>query len=288
MIKAYIKIILATIFWSSSLIFSKIALEDLNPISLIFFRLLISSVLLLIVFKINGQLKPLKKKYLKLFILMIIFEPFLYFLCENYSIRYCSSTIVALIISLVPLLIPIAAYLFLNTQLKLANLIGLIVSFIGIFIMVFNSGKIDYSWIGLFLCFGAVICAVFYGIICTKLSENNDSSTIVFYQSIIGIIFFIPLLLIFETTNLQTVQISAKLVLSIITLCVTSSILAFLFYIDTIKVLGINKTSAFINLMPVFTAILSYLIFNEHFSVEKIIGIIIVIVGLFLSQLNNK
>jgi drug/metabolite transporter (DMT)-like permease len=48
------------------------------------------------------------------------------------------------------------------------------------------------------------------------------------------------------------------------------------------------RTNVFVNLIPVFTAILSYLILKERFIVLKIVGIAIVVAGLIFSQYKHS
>jgi drug/metabolite transporter (DMT)-like permease len=75
--------------------------------------------------------------------------------------------------------------------------------------------------------------------------------------------------------------------LPVIKLAVFGSLLAFVLFIDAIRVIGVTRANVFINLIPVLTAIFSYFILNEQFSVIRIAGVIIVIAGLILSQLGT-
>ncbi|MDA3837535.1 MAG: EamA family transporter, partial [Candidatus Delongbacteria bacterium] len=66
-----------------------------------------------------------------------------------------------------------------------------------------------------------------------------------------------------------------------------ASVMAFVLIIIPIKKIGISKTNGFTNLIPVFTAVLSYFMLDEFFDARKILGIVIVLVGIFLSQLKG-
>jgi drug/metabolite transporter (DMT)-like permease len=71
-------------------------------------------------------------------------------------------------------------------------------------------------------------------------------------------------------------------------LAIFASSLAFLFFTMTVEKIGVSKANVFSNLIPVFTAVFSFFIIGETFSVQKIAGIFIVIFGVFLSQLKKK
>ena len=71
-------------------------------------------------------------------------------------------------------------------------------------------------------------------------------------------------------------------------LAVFASSLAFVFFAIGTREIGVSKTSIFSNLIPAITAIGSYFLLNEAFSVQKGDGILMVICGLTISQLNKK
>jgi drug/metabolite transporter (DMT)-like permease len=74
----------------------------------------------------------------------------------------------------------------------------------------------------------------------------------------------------------------------VIKLAVFSSTVAFLFFVYSIKSIGMARTNVFINLIPVFTAVLSYFILKESVGVVKIAGIIVVIGGIIFSQISQS
>jgi drug/metabolite transporter (DMT)-like permease len=71
-------------------------------------------------------------------------------------------------------------------------------------------------------------------------------------------------------------------------LAVLASSLSFVFYTRSIQELGISKANIFSNLIPVFTAIFSFFLLSEQFTVQKTIGIILVIGGVYISEINGR
>jgi drug/metabolite transporter (DMT)-like permease len=57
------------------------------------------------------------------------------------------------------------------------------------------------------------------------------------------------------------------------------------FFTVATRELGVNKTNVFSNLIPVFTGIFSYFILGELFTLQKILGMMVVVFGLYLSQI---
>ena len=67
-------------------------------------------------------------------------------------------------------------------------------------------------------------------------------------------------------------------------LSVFASVVAFVLFAGAVRQVGVARTNVFVNLIPVFTAILSWFILDEVISLPKWIGISIVVAGLFVSQ----
>lgn len=283
----YSGIIFTTFLWGLTFVFYKIAFESFNPITIIFSRLLISSSLLYLFSVVTGRMQKIKKKDLRYFILLAFFEPFIYFLGESFGLTFISATLGSIIVSLIPLIVPIAAYFFFREKLTVVNIGGLIISFLGVVLVVLANGvEFGATLIGILLMFLAVIGAVGYVITVKVLTRRYNGFTITCYQNGIGLFFFLPLFLIFDLPDLNF-QFSLNSLLAILYLAIFGSAVAFIIFTRAIKVLGPSKANIFSNLIPVFTAIFSSLLLKEEMTVLKITGIIIVLIGLILSQVKT-
>lgn len=127
-IYVYTVIVLSMIFWGMSFIWSTIVFRYLEPITTVFFRLILSSIILFGGLKLFHKQEKIKKKHYKLFFFSALFNPFLYFLGENFGLKYSSATISAVIVATIPVFAPIAAFFFLNERLSKLNVAGLILS----------------------------------------------------------------------------------------------------------------------------------------------------------------
>jgi len=127
----YIAMILAMIFWGFSFVWSKILLEYYEPITIVFLRLLISSLFLFAIGYFFKKLKPIAKADVSKFLLLSFFQPFLYFIGETIGLKYVSSTTASVLIATIPLFTPIVAYYFLKEKLSVLNFAGIIISVFG-------------------------------------------------------------------------------------------------------------------------------------------------------------
>ncbi len=284
------------IFWALTFVWYKIVLDVIDPVSVIFFRLIIASLILIFFTKwiIRSKERLEKKDFLKLFFLAF-FEPFIYFLGESYGMLYVSATVASVIISLIPVVTPVFAFRLLNEKLNIFNVAGLILSFAGVIMILVNPGSAaDFTLKGITLLFIAVLGAVGYGISVKKLSADYSSLTITKYQSIFGTLLFLPLFIFLDMGDLgQKLALSFEngtfptLVLTLFSMSLFASVLAFVLIIKPIKELGISKTNVFTNLIPVFTAVLSFFILSEQFDARKVTGIAVVLAGIVLSQIKG-
>jgi len=108
--KFYIFLVISMFLWGGSFVLTKHLFIDFNPITIIFTRCVIAS-LFFTIFCIIVYKKEfiIAKKDLKFFIGMAFFEPFIYFLFETYSLKYCDASVVSVIIATIPLFVALMA-----------------------------------------------------------------------------------------------------------------------------------------------------------------------------------
>lgn len=278
----------AMILWGMSFVWSTQVYQNLNPTATIFLRLVVATVFftaILFLFRLNEKVQ---RKHLGLFALAAMFEPFLYFIFEGYGLKNTSPVIGSGIIAMIPLVTPIAARIFLKERLTPMNIVGFIISFTGVIVMLLNRNlEFTASPKGiLFLC-GAVLVAVGYSIALIRLTKLYKPLTITWVQNIIGMIYFIPLVFImeqFEPSNFGNIR---EYIIPLVCLGVFCSAVAYALWAFTFSKLGASRANVYSNLIPVFTAIFSYMLAIEEMTSYKIIGIAIVVVGLVLSQLKT-
>ena len=281
--------VIAMIIWGLSFIWSTQVYQSLNPTATIFLRLVIATVFftaILFFFRMNEKVE---RKHLGLFALAAMFEPFLYFIFEGYGLKNTSPIIGSAIIAMIPLVTPIAASVFLKEKLSAMNIIGLIVSFLGVMVMLMNKNlEFVASTKGVVFLFCAVLVAVGYSISLAKLTKLYKPLTITWMQNIVGMIYFIPLTIImeqFEPSNFGNV---GEYIVPLVCLGVLCSAVAYSLWAFSFSKLGASRANVYTNLIPVFTAIFSYFIIHEELTINKISGIVFVVVGLIFAQLKKK
>ena len=277
--------LLTIIIWGTTFISTKILLVDFQPVEILFFRFVMGLLALLIIYP--HRLKTTTKRQELTFALAGICGICLYYLLENSALTYTMASNVGVIISVAPFFTAIMSHLFLKEEGKLrANFfIGFVVAMIGIFLISFNGSKLEINPVGDLLALLAAFVWACYSILTKKISSYGYHTILttrrVFFY---GILFMIPTLFMFDF-HLELSRFTNPVYLfNIIFLGLGASALCFVSWNLAVKVLGAVKTSIYIYMVPVITVVTSTLILHEQITALSIIGTLLTLAGLFLSE----
>ena len=147
--------------------------------------------------------------------------------------------------------------------------------------------------IGIPLAFMAVCSAVMYTILLKKIPERYSPLSIIFYEQITALLFFYPLWAIIEGRaclheGFLLAPNPEQALYAIGYLAVLSSIVAFVLFCYTVRQIGVTEANAFNNVRPVFTALIMLAFFGEQLPLGKWLGILLVVIGLFVCQKQEK
>lgn len=274
------------LLWGMSFVWTAILLEQYQPITIIFLRLFVSTVFLFFWLKLFNRFQKIDRSDYKLFLISALFNPFFYFLGENYGVKLTSPTVSAVMIATIPLFTPIAAYLVFKEVLTRLNIIGMIISFSGVLIIVLkNDLSFEFTSTGIFALLIAVVSAIIYTIYLKRLSIKYNPIFIIGIQNLIGFLYFIPVFLVFEADTFPMEIPPTRMIVSLLALSIFCSSLAFVGFTIAVREIGVSKANIFANMIPVFTGIFSFFIIGESLDNQKILGIAIVVSGLYFSQI---
>jgi drug/metabolite transporter (DMT)-like permease len=286
-LKLYSAVTLAMICFSLSFVWFKVANVIYGPLTIVLFRLGVSTGIILIFIKSTKSLRLPDREDFKSLLLLAFFEPFLYFMGESYGLRLISPTVGAVIIATIPLVAPFAGHFFYQEEVTLRHVVGILISFAGVILVIYEIGMgVTASPVGVVLQFSAVLSAVGYTVALQRISSRMNNISIIFLQGILGVIYFLPFWLVFEAKTYFDTPFDGSAMMAIFKLALFASTLAFIFFVYSVRHLGITKSNMFVNMVPVFTALFAWRILGDALTLQKFIGIVIVISGLFFAQVN--
>lgn len=294
-----IALIASMVIWSVSGIAIKNALLVLPPFTLIVLRFVPSVLLMLVIGLIfrKNSLFGLQKMHLKdlpLFLVAGFCQPFLYYMLETFTYDALNSpTIAETLLSTSPLLSPIFAAVILRERVTRNNIIGIVVSSIGVFALSLIGSKdfaIGNYW-GILLAFAAVSAAVVDSIMMRKVPTRYSSLSFIFYAQLISLLFFLPIWFVKEgpstICDLRCTMYNSEVQVAlwcVAYLTVFASVIAFILFCFALRKVGVTQANAFNNIRPAFTAIWMLLFFGEQLPIGKWLGIGLIILGLFVCQ----
>ncbi|MDR2586195.1 MAG: DMT family transporter [Prevotellaceae bacterium] len=287
----YISICVSMFFWGFSFIWSNQVLQLGFPVfALVFFRMAIAGAILLSFTLITKSLQMPRKKDISWFLLLALTEPFLYFIGETIGMKLTASpTLCSVVIATIPIFAMIFAISVYGEKVSRRNMFGIFLTLPGICIVVFENGfgSVEHP-AGVAMLLLAVFSAVGYSLVVKKLSSHYNSISVNTWQHVIGAIYFLPLFYIVDYEAIKTISFTWELARPILLLSIFCSCICYFLFINTVKELGISRTSTFTSLIPVITAVGAFLLGEEALPLHKIVGIGIVVTGLVLSQYSRE
>ena len=307
-ITPYIAIVAAMLIWAGAGIAVKEALVIFSPLTLIVMRFTLAVLLMLsigLLFRHNSivGLQRVERKDIPLFLLGGLFQPFLYFIFETYTYQsFSSPTVAEALLSTQPVMAPLFAWVLLRERVTRNNILGIVLSTLGVMMLLMMGGgplAMGDGSIGkgVLLAVLTVSMSVSYSVVLRRIPTQYSPLSIVFYVQSFALVLFWAMwgisgigdgLLGDSAMRLLGEGQWVKSLLSVGYLAVLASVTAFILFCYTVRKIGVTRANVFNNVRPVFTAILMWIIFGEILPIWKIIGIIIIIIGLFISQKQEK
>ena len=276
------------ILWSSSFPALKIAFRAYDPMVVIFGRMAVASLCFLLFFR---QFKSVRfqRGTLGHLAFMAFCEPCLYFIFEAKALEHTSASQAGIIAGTLPLLVAVAAHYILKEHLSRQNLLGLTLAIAGS-CWLSMSGQATESApnpaLGNFLEFVAMVCATGYIITLKKLSRFYSPFFLTATQAVVGCAFYTPLLLLPSTTLPTEFDMTALAAVAYLGAFVTIG--AYGLYNFSLSRVPVNQASVFVNLIPVFTIFLGWMILNERLLPQQYLATVLILTGIFISQVGGE
>jgi drug/metabolite transporter (DMT)-like permease len=278
------------IIWGTTFISTKILLVDFKPVEILFFRFVMGFAALFLV--CPHRMKGVGRRQELTFVLAGLSGICLYYLLENIALTYTMASNVGVIISVAPFFTGVLSRLFLKSEGKLrANFfIGFVVAMAGVALISFNGSRMELNPAGDLLAVLAAFVWACYSILTRKISSFGYPVILTTRRTFFyGILFMIPALFLFEFREMGLERFAdVTHLLNILYLGLGASALCFVTWNLAVKVLGAVKTSVYIYMVPVITVATSVLVLKEPVTLVSIMGTVLAVAGLFLSEYSGK
>ena len=286
---AYLFLVLATFCWSGNFIVGKFAtVYEIPPLTLNVFRW-ISVWFILIPFtykEIFENLPYIKKNWLVISFMGVItistFNSVVYF-----ALNYTQVINAVLMLSAIPAATIVLSSLMKIEETNIFQLLGLVLSIIGIGSIISNGDiqkiiSLDFNKGDMWM----LVCVITWSLYSTLLKKNNfkfSQFTLIQLMVSVGILFLIPQFFYEKSIGLE-LNLDKNFILILIYVAIFPAIAAYYFWQKGIEIIGPNRASMFIQLMPLFSAVMAIIIFKEKFELYHFVGAIFILSGIYLSN----
>lgn len=276
--------LLAVLIWSINAVVSKLSATAIDPAAISFYRWLLA-LITLTPFVLPGVIRhwsAIRANWWKLLVLgmlgMVLYQSLAY-----YAAHSVSALFMGIIVSLIPLLTILISIVLLRVAPTVGIAIGSLLSLGGLIWLVSagNPGELLQHGIGKgeLMMFAATASYALYGVLTKRWAIALPNWQSLYVQILFGMVLLLPNFLMAQDVSLTSQNIPLVLFAGI-----PASIVAPYLWIHGVMRLGANTASIFMNLAPVFTAIIAVLFLHEHLHSYHLIGGGITLLGVILSQ----
>ncbi|CAI0697902.1 DMT family transporter [Serratia fonticola] len=276
--------LLAVLIWSINAVVSKVSATAIDPAAISFYRWALA-LIVLTPFVLPGAIRnwpTIRANWWKLMILgllgMVLYQSLAY-----YAAHSVSALFMGILNSLIPLLTVLIGIFVLRVAPTVGIALGSILSLGGLVWLVSagQPGLLLQHGIGKgeLMMFAASASYALYGVLTKRWAIPLPNWQSLYVQIVFGVVLLLPNFLMAHDVQLTSQNIPLVLFAGI-----PASIAAPFLWIQGVMRLGANKASIFMNLAPVFTAIIAVLFLHEQLHSYHLIGGGIALLGVILSQ----
>lgn len=288
LIFAHLGALLTVSAWGCSFVSTKVLMVDggLTPVETYVYRF-VAAYLILLLFTFKRILSYNWKDEL-LFLVCGLCAGSLYFITENYALKYTSTGNVSLLASISPIFTTVLMALIYKVRMSPGVILGSIVAFAGVGCIIFSHGEgFVIRPTGDLLALSAAMSWAVYTVVVRRLMPLYNSFFITRKLFFYGVVTAVPLLLLQEAPlrlNILFDFSQPQYALNFLFLVVMCSICAYLIWNEAMKKLGPVTSNNYLYMQPLVTMIVAFFIFDEKIYLLGYIGCVLIIGGLIISD----
>lgn len=275
-------LVLIAVIWGMSFFFTKLALRELGPFTLVFYRLLLAASVTCMVLFLSGQRLPMDILSWRRFFMLGAFNACVPFTLVSIGQVYIDSSLASILNATAPIFTVIMAhYLTEDEKINAHRLAGVVLAFAGVVLLIGpgSLASMTSNYIGQLAMFGAVMSYSYSSIYAKNVSDMPILPTMT-GTLVTACLLSYPLAFLLEyplVTDIHAPTIGAVLFISLM-----ATSFAYLLYFHVIRTAGATNTLLLVFLIPVTAILMGVVILDESVDARMIAGMLIVFCALVL------
>lgn len=273
------------ILWGFTFLASKIGQRIASPFVLLTYRFDIALLILLVPLILGKAKLSLKGKNIKMLLLLGLFEPCMYFIGEQYGLKYSNTAFSGVMIAMIPIVTLVMSAVFLKDRPSAAQWLFCILSIAGITVITLaeNSGG-SVSLFGVVFLVVAVLTGAAYGVVSRGISDEFSVYERTFVMQLMGAIFFTVLAAAEHRNDLAALirpLADADFVLAALYLAVFASVIGYWLFNYAVSNAPMANVVILCNLTTVVSVLTGVLLLKEPFSPVSAAAMLAVLIGIW-------
>lgn len=284
---AYLKPLLATIFWGVSFIATKTALTELTPLMIIILRLLLG-IIFLVILAVAGKKDFSIKLKQHVFILLLAAIAVFHLWIQVTGLQFTSAANTGWIIGTAPIFMAIMGVIFFKEKISLKQLVGIILAFAGLILLISKGSFTSIDFIsnkGDFLVLASAFTWGVYSMVNKKISLSYPPLMTILYLFIMMAVLILPFT-VNKNTLLHLEHLSSIGWMAIIFLGIFCSGVSYVLWAQSLKDMDSSKVGAFLYFEPFVTVFSAWIFLNETITLLMLISGMIIIAGVVIVNRN--
>lgn len=284
-LKYHVAALLAVIAWGAAFINTKILLQHgLNPVEIYVYRFILAYLCVFLICPKPFFSNSLSDEFK--FLAIGITGSSMYFIAENTAMKYTLVTNVSLIVTTAPLISTILlGILYKNERASRGFIIGSVIAFIGVGFVIFNSSfNVKVMPLGDLLALLASFCWAVYTILLKPVNAVYSAWFITRKTFFYGVLTSLPFLAVEPSLASWQVLMTPAVLINLALLGLIASLLAYVFWAESIKGLGVMTAGNYLYISPIVTLVLSSVVLGEVVSFVGYTGCALILIGLIISE----
>ena len=274
------------LIWASAFPSAKLAVQFCPPFFFLFLRFSLAGLFSILLGTCLGQDFRFDHKDLIWIAIFGLIQNGLYLGLIFLALTKIDSNISVIIASILPLTVAFFSWLIFKSKMSFLGLSGLVVGLFGVLLIMLQRVEKEYEILGITLCLLGLLATTFSTLIITKININkNNILIIVGLQMLAGSIFLLPLSYFFEVWD---VSFSITFLFTFLYIAAFPGIIGPVIWFYLQKEIGAVKYASFHFLVPFFGIGISYFLLGETLTFSDVIGVVVIILGLYLVNRDKK
>lgn len=282
----YLEAILAVAAWGGSFVATKVVLQDISPVTIVWLRFAMGVIILGIAVAARKQFALLNRNEWLYFSLLGFLGITLHQWLQSNALLTSEAGTTAWIVATTPVFMAILGWIVLKEKLGWIKIVGILLAFFGVLVIVYDGNLLAFSLRSfgkpgdILVLMSAVNWTVF-SVLSRRGLQKHPATFMMFYIMLIG--WLMTSILFFATENLAQVNnLTSRGWIGLAFLGIVCSGLAYIAWYDALQALSAAQTGVFLYIEPLVTVVVAFFILQEPITPASMLGGLIIILGVWL------